>query len=276
MELIKIEQAIKLTDKFDEISSQVDKKIEVAKNLVVSEDNYKDAKKIRAELNKEFKVYADDFKKIKTAVLAPWTSCEDEYKAKIKDKFSQSDSILKSKIDEIENGLKNEKRAEIERFFTEHRDAKNLSFVSFDDMNLKIGMSNSLKSLKNEVIEKLESISTDYNAALEISPEVVAEFKNNNFILSQAISTVNDRIERQKKAEEERQKAIERKKELEEKEAEIKAKALESEPEIIEIKEEAEENPKIITVTFSVSETKEKLIELSKFLRSNNYNFEQK
>lgn len=65
-------------------------------------------------------------------------------------------------------------------------------------------------------------------------------------------------------------------KSLKKKEEEIKAKAIEAEPEIIEIKEEAEEKPKIITVTFSVSETKEKLIELSKFLRSNNYNFEQK
>ena len=71
-ELIRIDQAIKLTTEFEQVSKEIDKKIETANSLVVSEDNYKEVKKIRAELNKEAKMYAEDFKAIKESVLATW------------------------------------------------------------------------------------------------------------------------------------------------------------------------------------------------------------
>ena len=84
-ELIRIDQAIKLTTEFEQVSKEIDKKIETANSLVVSEDNYKEVKKIRAELNKEAKQYAEDFKTIKESVLATWNECEDTYKKMIRD-----------------------------------------------------------------------------------------------------------------------------------------------------------------------------------------------
>ena len=284
-ELIRIDQAIKLTTEFEQVSKEIDKKIATANSLVVSEDNYKEVKKIRAELNKEAKMYAEDFKTIKESVLATWNECEDTYKKMIRDKYTESDGILKSKVGEIEDGIKDEKRKKVVEFFEKHRASRKLDFVTFDDMNLKIGMSNSLASLKKEVTEKLDEILKGYEGALETSPDVVAEFKENGFDFARAFTTVKDREERKRKAEEERKAMLEARAERERKEAEAKAIVKETEiKESDEVEEVAEteqpstheeENEKIYSVTFTVKGTREELIDLSNFLKELNYDYKQ-
>lgn len=284
-ELIRVDQAIKLTTEFEQVSKEIDKKIETANSLVVSEDNYKEVKKIRAELNKEAKQYAEDFKTIKESVLATWNECENAYKKKIRDKYAESDLILKSKVGEIEDGIKNEKREKVVEFFEKHRASRKLDFVTFDDMNLKIGMSNSLASLKKEVTEKLDEILKGYEGALETSPDVVAEFKENGFDFAKAFTTVKDREERKRKAEEERKAMLEARAERERKEAEAKAIVQEAEiKESDEVEEVAEteqpstheeEHEKIYSVTFTVRGTREELMDLSNFLKELNYDYKQ-
>lgn len=284
-ELIRVDQAIKLTTEFEQVSKEIDKKIETANSLVVSEDNYKEVKKIRAELNKEAKQYAEDFKAIKESVLATWNECENTYKSMIRDKCAESDGILKAKVGEIEDGIKDEKRKKVVEFFEKHRASRKLDFVTFDDMNLKIGMSNSLASLKKEVTEKLDEILKGYEGALETSPDVVAEFKENGFDFARAFTTVKDREERKRKAEEERKAMLEARAERERKEAEAKAIVKETEiKESDEVEEVAEteqpstheeENEKIYSVTFTVKGTREELIDLSNFLKELNYDYKQ-
>lgn len=284
-ELIRVDQAIKLTTEFEQVSKEIDKKIETANSLVVSEDNYKEVKKIRAELNKEAKQYAEDFKAIKESVLATWNECENTYKSMIRDKYAESDGILKAKVGEIEDGIKDEKRKKVVEFFEKHRASRKLDFVTFDDMNLKIGMSNSLASLKKEVTEKLDEILKGYEGALETSPDVVAEFKENGFDFARAFTTVKDREERKRKAEEERKAMLEARAERERKEAEAKAIVKETEiKESDEVEEVAEteqpstheeENEKIYSVTFTVKGTREELIDLSNFLKELNYDYKQ-
>ena len=284
-ELIRIDQAIKLTTEFEQVSKEIDKKIATANSLVVSEDNYKEVKKIRAELNKEAKMYAEDFKTIKESVLATWNECEDTYKKMIRDKYTESDGILKSKVGEIEDGIKNEKREKVVEFFEKHRASRKLDFVTFDDMNLKIGMSNSLASLKKEVTEKLDEILKGYEGALETSPDVVAEFKQNGYDFAKAFTTVKDREERKKKAEEEQKARLEARAERERKEAEAKALIEETEikesdevEEVAEVKQPStheEEHEKILSVTFTVKGTREELIDLSNFLKELNYDYKQ-
>lgn len=284
-ELIRVDQAIKLTTEFEQVSKEIDKKIETANSLVVSEDNYKEVKKIRAELNKEAKQYAEDFKTVKESVLATWNECENAYKSMIRDKYAESDGILKAKVGEIEDGIKNEKREKIVEFFEKHRASRKLDFVTFEDMNLKIGMSNSLASLKREVTEKLDEILKGYEGALETSPDVVAEFKENGFDFARAFTTVKDREERKRKAEEERKAMLEARAERERKEAEAKAIVQEAEiKESDEVEETAEveqpttheeEREKVYSVTFTVKGTREELMDLSNFLEELNYDYKQ-
>ena len=284
-ELIRIDQAIKLTTEFEQVSKEIDKKIETANSLVVSEDNYKEVKKIRAELNKEAKMYAEDFKAIKESVLATWNECEDTYKKMIRDKYTESDGILKAKVGEIEDGIKDEKREKIVEFFEKHRASRKLDFVTFDDMNLKIGMSNSLASLKKEVTEKLDEILKGYEGALETSPDVVAEFKENGFDFARAFTTVKDREERKRKAEEERKAMLEARAERERKEAETRALIEETEikesdevEEVAEVEQPStheEEHETIYSVTFTVRGTRTELMDLSNFLKELNYEYKQ-
>ena len=284
-ELIRVDQAIKLTTEFEQVSKEIDKKIETANSLVVSEDNYKEVKKIRAELNKEAKQYAEDFKAIKESVLATWNECEDTYKKMIRDKYAVSDVILKSKVGEIEDGIKDEKRKKVVEFFEKHRASRKLDFVTFDDMNLKIGMSNSLASLKKEVTERLDEILKGYEGALETSPDVVAEFKENGFDFARAFTTVKDREERKRKAEEERKAMLEARAERGRKEAEAKAIVQEAEiKESDEVEETAEveqpskheeEREKVYSVTFTVRGTRTELMDLSNFLKELNYDYKQ-
>lgn len=284
-ELIRVDQAIKLTTEFEQVSKEIDKKIETANSLVVSEDNYKEVKKIRAELNKEAKQYAEDFKAIKESVLATWNECEDTYKKMIRDKYAVSDVILKSKVGEIEDGIKDEKRKKVVEFFEKHRASRKLDFVTFDDMNLKIGMSNSLASLKKEVTERLDEILKGYEGALETSPDVVAEFKENGFDFARAFTTVKDREERKRKAEEERKAVLEARAERGRKEAEAKAIVQEAEiKESDEVEETAEveqpskheeEREKVYSVTFTVRGTRTELMDLSNFLKELNYDYKQ-
>ena len=284
-ELIRVDQAIKLTTEFEQVSKEIDKKIETANSLVVSEDNYKEVKKIRAELNKEAKMYAEDFKTIKESVLATWNECEDTYKKMIRDKYAVSDVILKSKVGEIEDGVKDEKRKKVVEFFEKHRASRKLDFVTFDDMNLKIGMSNSLASLKKEVTERLDEILKGYEGALETSPDVVAEFKENGFDFARAFTTVKEREERKRKAEEERKAMLEARAERERKEAEAKAIVQEAEikesdevEEVAEVEQPStheEEREKVYSVTFTVKGTREELMDLSNFLKELNYDYKQ-
>ena len=284
-ELIRVDQAIKLTTEFEQVSKEIDKKIETANALVVSEDNYKEVKKIRAELNKEAKQYAEDFKTIKASVLATWNECEDTYKSMIRDKYAESDGILKAKVGEIEDGIKGEKRERVVEFFEKHRASRKLDFVTFEDMNLKIGMSNSLASLKKEVTEKLDEILKGYEGALETSPDVVAEFKENGFDFARAFTTVKDREERKRKAEEERKAMLEARAERERKEAEAKAIVQETEikesdevEEVAEVEQPStheEEHETIYSVTFTVKGTREELMDLSNFLKELNYDYKQ-
>lgn len=267
------------------MSKEIDKKIETANSLVVSEDNYKEVKKIRAELNKEAKQYAEDFKTIKESVLATWNECENTYKAMIRDKYAESDGILKSKVGEIEDGIKNEKREKVVEFFEKHRASRKLDFVTFDDMNLKIGMSNSLASLKKEVTEKLDEILKGYEGALETSPAVVAEFKENGFDFARAFTTVKDREERKRKAEEEQRAMLEARAERERKEAEAKALVQETEikesdevEEVAEVEQPStheEDRETIYSVTFTVRGTRTELMDLSNFLKELNYEYKQ-
>ena len=91
--LITIEQSAVITERFDEIGRELDRRVELARGMVVSEENYKDAKKIRADVGKEAAAYAEDFKKIKGNALAPWRKIEDAYHAKVRAETESIDGM---------------------------------------------------------------------------------------------------------------------------------------------------------------------------------------
>lgn len=280
-ELITVEQKSVLASRFDEVSKELDTKLERVNSLLVTIDDYKDAKKIRAELNKESKSYADEFKEIKQAVLSPWNEIESEYKEKIAGKYQSIDLTLKSKINDIEEGLKAEKKTQLEEYFNELKTALNIDFVDLSQSKVKVNLSTSLTGLKKDVKNWLEGIDRDIKAIGD-NAELLAEYQRNGFQLSLAIQTIAERKQAIRAAEEARAR---RAREAEEeakriKEAEEAAKAYEAENVAIVTQPVTEEsleteNNKQFCVGFKVYGNLEQLKALKAYLIDNNLKFEQ-
>ena len=272
-EIITVEQAVKLTSRFDEIAAELNEKKVRVEALLVSEESRKDAKEIRAALNKDAKAYAEDFKAIKAQVLKPWNDVEAEYKAKIDAPFKEMDKLLKEKIDFIENGLKAEKKTELLEYFEEYKLALGVTFVEFLDLDIKVGLSQSLSALKKEVKEKLDGIFADVSA-IGKDAEVLAEYQRNGFKLSLAIQTVADRQEAIRQAEELRTKRQAEAEAEARRIAEMEKIAAEHAPEAVEVKVEPKEE-KMLCVGFKVYGTRAQLKALKAFLVDNGYRYEQ-
>ena len=78
--LIVVKQLPIIEEQLKTLSSEIDKKVANAKSLIVSDTTVKEVKKVRAELNNEFKELEAQRKTVKEKVLAPYQAFEEVYK----------------------------------------------------------------------------------------------------------------------------------------------------------------------------------------------------
>ena len=213
-EALSIENAIILKqlpiieDRMRELSAKVVERVTHSLSLVCTEDTYKDVKKERAELNKEFEALETQRKAVKSAILAPYSQFEDTYKECVAEPYKTADRQLKEKISEVENDLKQEKEWEVKAYFPEYRAFLGLDFPEFAEVGIKINMTDSVKKLKGEAKELLDRIAEDVAAVrgMEHADEILVEYKRDR-VLSTAIARVaarHEAIEREKAAAEAR------------------------------------------------------------------------
>jgi len=168
-------------------------------NLVATHETIKSMKDLRATLNKEAKEFEAQRKAVKEAVNTPYSEFEEVYKVEVKEKYTDAVNVLKDKIGAFEIRIKEEKQANIERYFQELCQVEKIDFVKFSQVNLKIDLSTSEKKYKefcNEYIVKVQDdirlIESDPNQA-----EVMAEYKK-TLNASKAITDVRARKEAEK------------------------------------------------------------------------------
>lgn len=161
--LITIKQLPIIEQMLDNMSSDIDKKIDMAMNLVPenSERELAETKKIRAQLNKDLAELENVRKNVKTEIMAPYLEFECIYKEKISDKFKEADKFFKSRINEIENTIKEERKEKLQEYFDEYCKAQGIDCVAFEDMPLKINMSGSDKSYRDKIKDWLDGIKND-------------------------------------------------------------------------------------------------------------------
>lgn len=196
-ELIVVEQLPIIKERLQEIRKEIDVKVETANSLVCTEDTYKDIKKVRAELTKQFNELEEQRKAVKNAVMKPYNDFETIYKENVSDLFKKADSTLKTKINNVENELKEKKKKEINEYFEEYKTSLHIGFVSLDSSGIKIGLNDSIKSLKEKVKSYLDKINDDLELidTQEHKEEILVEYRDNlNVALS--IKLVNDRNKR--------------------------------------------------------------------------------
>ena len=199
------------------IKSQVEAVVAEALAMEVTEDTVVAIKDKRAELNKMFAAFEERRKEVKKAVLAPYDAFEEAFKECITVPFKGADAELKSRIVFVENGVKDGKRAEVAAYFAEYAESLDIDFVTFEDMNLKVNLSDSKKKLQAAAKAFLDGIESGMKMIAtfqEHSDEIMAEFKRNGYDASAAVVTISNRhkaIEREQAiAEERKQREAER------------------------------------------------------------------
>ncbi len=291
-DLIVVKQLPQIEEHLKELSLDVDKKVENAKNLVCTEENVTTIKQIRAGLNKEFKEVENQRKIVKEQILAPYMQFEEIYKMYISDKYKSADNDLKVKIDSTENELKNIKEQEIKDYFEEYKKANNIDFVTYSQARINVTLSASRKSLKEQAKQFIDKIVDDLKLidTQEHKTEILVEYKQ-SLNVSQAITSVTNRfkaIEEEKKRQEEL-----KRKQLEEgqrradesirAQTEATRQALENfipkteervEETILQAPVIEEKQEEILTLRFTVRGTRTKLREVKQFLENGGYDYE--
>lgn len=265
-EIIVVKQLPVIVEQLAQIKEQVTQRVATATSLVCTEDTVKEVKKARAELNAELKAWEEKRKEVKSAVLSPYEQFESVYKDCISDTYKNADKELKSKVDAVEQELKNKKAAEVKDYFSEYLASKEIDFVTYEQSGINVTLSASLKSLKEQAKNYIDKITDDLQLidTQEHKAEILVEYKK-SLNVSAAIASVTARI-----------KAIEEEKKRQE-EAEARRAAApqptEEEPQIT-VPEEEKPEEKVYTLRFKVSATKDKLRELKAFLENGGYDYE--
>ena len=96
-ELIVVKQLPQIEEHLKELSLDVDKKVENAKNLVCTEENVTTIKQIRASLNKEFKELSHGF-----GAAIGYSMINDEIKT-IDDAINEATIDMRNNKEEVKN-----------------------------------------------------------------------------------------------------------------------------------------------------------------------------
>lgn len=274
-EIIAVKQLPIIVEQLHEVKAEVTAKVEQALSLVCTEDTVKDVKKVRSELNKELKDYEERRKAVKKAIMTPYEQFEAVYKDCISDTYKKADTELKGKIDSVENELKEQKKAEVKGYFDEYLTATGIDFVTFENANINVTLSASMKSLKEQAKAFVDKIVDDLNLidTQEHKDEILYEYKQ-SLNVSNAITTVANRykaIEEAKAREEER-------KAREQAEAEAAAK-VESVVEAVApptVEPIAPPAPaKVQKFSFTVTASESRIEKLIDFLESEEFDYER-
>lgn len=178
------------------IKGQVNSRVETVINMAVTEETRKEAKEVRAALNKERAEFDKQLRDVKSAVMKPYEDLLETYKECITEPYGKADKQLKYSIDALEKALKDEKETEIRNYFDEYAAIKGIDFVNYESVGIKITLNASKKSLKEQAKSYLDKIATDMDSLLsmENTAELFAEYKSNGCDLANAITAVNKRL----------------------------------------------------------------------------------
>lgn len=262
-ELIVLEQLPIIKYKLEQLSVEIKEKVENANKLVVNENTVKEVKQVRAGLTKEFNELESQRKQVKQAIMSKYDEFEEIYKDNVSNLYKQADQELKTKIDNVESSLKEEKRNELFDFAMEYIVTNDIQdYVTFDDIGLNITLSASMKSLKEEIIAFCEKVKQDIALINmeEYRDEILYEYKKNHGNFVQCKQMVLDRHTALKQLANEAQEQVIKVVEQEEQRKKVE--------EILTIPEEIE------TWVFTIKATKTQAKKLKEWLENEKIEYE--
>lgn len=274
-QIIVVKQLPVIQEQLQQIKTDVSKEVEEALSLVCTEDTIQVVKKARAKLNNDFKAWEDKRKEVKKAVLSPYEQFEAVYKDCITDTYKKADKELKNKIDSVEIELKNQKSAEVKAYFVEYLASKDIDFVTFENANINVTLSASLKILKEQAKAFIDRTCDDLALidTQEHKDEILYEYKQ-TLNVSNAITTVANRYKaiEEAKAREEERKA--REQAVAEAAAKVENVVETLTPPTVDPIVPPVEEEKIYTLKFTVKGTMTQLKAIKEFLNNGGYDYE--
>ncbi len=201
--LVEVTQLPVIENQLARVLPEIKQRCEIAASLVVNEDNYKDMKKTRAQLNREYSEFKGLIKNIKEVVMAPLNDFLNGICKEVDQAYSNGIAQLDGNIKETENGLKDQKRVALMEYYDEYRQSLQLDKQIADPRRsgIKVGLTGSLKSYKEQAKAYLDRIANDLKtiALMENCDEIMAEYTI-SLDMNGAIQIVKDRIAREEAA----------------------------------------------------------------------------
>lgn len=271
--LMKVTQLPVIEEHLRSRKEQTEQRVAEAMSLVCTDETLTSVKNIRAEMNREFADAETQRKAIKAAIMEKYDSFESVYRECIADPYKRADADLKAKIDATESEIKSRCEEMLLGYFRELCAVNEIDFLSFGQTGVKVDMASARaktpKKLMEQIKLKVDGVAQDMKTIGtmgENAPEIMVEYKN-NLDLSLAISVVN---ERHRRAEEERE-AVKR--HTGTPAARAAGDTVAAAPQVVpkRVEQAAVEH---LTVSFRVTDTRERLRLLKQFLVSNGYQYE--
>lgn len=271
--LMKVTQLPVIEEHLRSRKEQTEQRVAEAMSLVCTDETLTSVKNIRAEMNREFADAETQRKAIKAAIMEKYDSFESVYRECIADPYKRADADLKAKIDATEREIKSRCEEMLLGYFRELCAVNEIDFLSFGQTGVKVDMASARaktpKKLMEQIKLKVDGVAQDMKTIGtmgENAPEIMVEYKN-NLDLSLAISVVN---ERHRRAEEERE-AVKR--HTVTPAARAAGDTVAAAPQVVpkRVEQAAVER---LTVSFRVTDTRERLRLLKQFLVSNGYQYE--
>lgn len=272
--LIQIVQLPIIKERLHFLKGFVDQRVAEAMAMVCTEETVIEVKQIRSELNALFKEAENQRRDVKNAVMQPYLDFEAVYKDCISDAFKRADDDLRGKVAAVEGEMKRACEQKLRDYFTEITQVNGIGFLRYEQAGITVSMADARAKTQppKKLRDKLETFvlrvgqDVDMILTLEDADEIMAVYKQ-TLNATQAIATVKERHRQieEAKAEQERRTAVK----AQEAEAVRKVEAF--------APPTTEESPAVqddlLTCTFTVKDTRERLILLKQFLDANGYNY---
>lgn len=158
-----IEQVIppQISFNFEEIKEELAGKLQVYRNMVVTEDGIKEAKADRANLNKFKTALSDSRKSVKRQWNQPLSDFEDKMK-ELEQMVDAPIGAIDRQIKAFDEIKKQEKRQTIEEFFAENiGDLKEILHLEKIWNERWLNVTYSMKEIEKEILEKIRKAHSD-------------------------------------------------------------------------------------------------------------------
>ncbi|MCI8623788.1 MAG: DUF1351 domain-containing protein [Provencibacterium sp.] len=280
-ELIVIKQLPVIEEQLQAAKGQVEARVAEALSLACTEDTVKTVKAARAELNKEFQTFEERRKDVKRQILTPYERFEAVYAACISGPYKSADEQLKTRIAEVEDSVKAQKREAVAAYYQEYCMAKAIDFIPFERAGIAVTLSASLKKLKEQAKDFLDKVSDELAliATQEHADEILLEYRK-SLNVAQAIQMVSARhraLEEERQRREQARAAAHAREQAARKVEEAAAPPAALPPVQRPIPAEAPQQPapeKKYRMAFTVTDTVDRLKALKKFLEDGGYQYE--